>query len=107
MDRIDALIIGIILISTVIISSLIPRNIRYRKEIKELQIELHVTDSILFNMKRERAAGIILYNTYTVKSNLTLKQSKTLDSLMFALTDSSDIERIVKQYNLEGTIWQN
>lgn len=83
------------------------KYVNVKSEHIELESKYDSLYNVLFTYKREQAAGIILYNTYTIKSNLTLKQAKTLDSLMFALTDSSDIERIVKQYKLEGTVWQN
>jgi hypothetical protein len=59
----------------------------------------------LFTYKKERVAGYILYNTFMMKPSLTQEEAWLLDSTMFAITDSSDIERLVNNYNLQGTIW--
>lgn len=71
----------------------------------ELKLKNEQLKDIIFNMECEKAAGKILYNTYNNKRDLTLIESKELDSLMFTLTDSLDIVRIVNNCNITNTIW--
>lgn len=117
MDRITALIRVLITIIFILIgTSLVlvykldtanENNELLKSECVNLEDEIVQLDNELFKMKKERVAGIILYNSSIIKPNLTMQQSHSLDSVMFMLVDSSDIERIVKNYKLEGTIWQN
>lgn len=87
------------IVSTVKYEECNMENIELTKTIDSLNNEL-------FKYKLERSAGIILYNNYMNKSHLNIEESRVLDSVMVMLTDSSDVERMVRNYNLYGTIWE-